>query len=82
MKSQGKNVYHTVTKIQTIPLMSEKKLSRKVIIKTLINSLEPIYYIHAFWEGGAAAFNSVDQRSEIDLYLVVDDERIMMRPIK
>ena len=56
--------------------MSEKKLTRQIITKTLVKSLEPIDYIHAFWEGGAAAFNRIDQWSDIDLYLVVDDERI------
>jgi len=56
--------------------MSEKKLTRKIIIKTLVNFLKPIDYIHAFWEGGAVAFNRVDKWSDIDLYLVVDDDRV------
>ena len=56
--------------------MSEKKLTRKTVIETLVNSLEPIDYIHAFWEGGAAAFNRIDQWSDIDLYLIVQDDRI------
>lgn len=56
--------------------MSKKKLTRKTIIRTLVNSLEPIDYIRAFWEGGAAAFNHVDQWSDIDLYLIVQDDKI------
>lgn len=56
--------------------MSRKKLTREIIIKTLVNSLEPINYIHALWEGGATAFSRVDKWSDIDLYLVVDDNRI------
>ena len=56
--------------------MIEKTLTRETIIKTLMNSLKPIGYVHAFWEGGAAAFNRIDQFSDIDLYLVVDDNRI------
>ena len=56
--------------------MIEKTLTRETIIKTLMNSLEPIEYVHAFWEGGAAAFDRIDQFSDIDLYLVVDDNRI------
>lgn len=56
--------------------MSRKKLTRKIIIETLVNCLEPIDYIHALWEGGAVAFNRVDKWSDIDLYLVVDDTRI------
>jgi len=38
--------------------------------------LEPLDYIHAFYEGGAVAFKRVDEWSDIDLYLVVDDERV------
>jgi len=56
--------------------MNEKKLTRKIIIETLINSLKPIDYIHAFWEGGAVAFNRVDKWSDLDLYFVVDNDRI------
>jgi hypothetical protein len=56
--------------------MKEKRLNRKIIIKTLVRSLEPLDYVHAFWEGGAAAFNRVDKWSDIDLYLVVDDEKV------
>ncbi len=56
--------------------MRRKKLTREIIIKTLVNCLEPIDYIHALWEGGAAAFNRVDKWSDIDLYLIVDDNRI------
>ena len=54
----------------------KKKLTREIIIKTLVSCLEPIDYIHALWEGGAAAFNRVDKWSDIDLYLVVNDNRI------
>ncbi|MCW4053996.1 MAG: hypothetical protein NWE84_03625 [Candidatus Bathyarchaeota archaeon] len=57
--------------------MNKKKLTREIITKTLVKSLEPIDYIHAFWEGGAAAFSRINQWSDIDLYLVVDDERIV-----
>ena len=56
--------------------MSKKKLTRRTVIRTLVNSLEPIEYIRAFWEGGAAAFNRVDQWSDIDLYLIVQDDKI------
>ncbi len=54
----------------------ERELSRDAIVKTLIDSLEPLDYVHAFWEGGAAAFNRVDKWSDIDAYVVVDEEKI------
>ena len=57
-------------------MVNEKRLPRSVIIQTLINSLKPLNYIHAFYEGGAAAFNRVDEWSDLDLYLVVDDEKV------
>jgi predicted nucleotidyltransferase len=50
--------------------------TREVIIKTLVNSLKPLDYVHAFYEGGAAAFNRIDEWSDIDLYAVVDNEKV------
>ncbi len=52
-----------------------KQLTRDVIIKTLVDALKPLNYVHAFWEGGAVAFNRVDEWSDVDLYVVVDDEK-------
>ncbi|UCC33780.1 MAG: nucleotidyltransferase domain-containing protein, partial [Candidatus Bathyarchaeota archaeon] len=51
-------------------------LTREVIIQTLIDALIPLDYVHTFWEGGAAAFNRIDEWSDIDLYIVVDDENV------
>lgn len=56
--------------------MCKKKITREIIIKTLVDSLESKDYIHALWEGGAAAFDRIDEWSDIDLYLIVDDNRI------
>ncbi|MCJ7423187.1 hypothetical protein MUP01_02825 [Candidatus Bathyarchaeota archaeon] len=56
--------------------MKGKKLSRDKIIQTLVGVLEPLEYVHAFWEGGAAAFNRVDEWSDIDVYVVIDDGRV------
>jgi len=56
--------------------MNGEKLTRKMIIQALVNALEPLNYIHAFWEGGAAAFDRIDEWSDIDLYLVVDDKKV------
>jgi hypothetical protein len=51
-------------------------ISRTDIINALIEALEPLEYSLAFWEAGAAAFNRVDQWSDIDLQIVVLDERV------
>jgi len=57
-------------------MTSDRKLTREVIIQALVNALKPLDYVHAFWEGGAVAFNRIDDWSDIDLYLVVDDKKV------
>lgn len=56
--------------------MTKKMLTRDVIIRTLAATLEPLDYVHAFYEGGAAAFNRIDNWSDIDLYLVVENDKV------
>ncbi|UCE29520.1 MAG: hypothetical protein JSV85_01995 [Candidatus Bathyarchaeota archaeon] len=56
--------------------MTSNRLTREIIIQTLVNALKPIDYVHTFWEGGAAAFNRIDEWSDIDLYLVVSDKKV------
>jgi len=46
------------------------------MIKTLVDALEPLSYVHAMYEGGAIAFKRIDEWSDIDLYLVVDDNMV------
>lgn len=57
-------------------MTNTEKLTRNTIIQTLTKALKPLDYIHAFWEGGAAAFHRIDEWSDIDLYLVVDDKKV------
>lgn len=57
--------------------MTDKNgLTRGIIVKALVDTLEPLEYVHAFWEAGAAAFNRIDEWSDLDLYLVVDNEKV------
>jgi hypothetical protein len=56
--------------------MNRKRLTRAQIIQALVNAFKPLDYAYAFYEGGAAAFNRVDEWSDIDLYLVVDDDKV------
>jgi predicted nucleotidyltransferase len=53
-----------------------KGLSRDRIILELVNALRPLDYVYAFWECGAAAFGRVDEWSDIDVNVVVDDNKI------
>ena len=52
------------------------KLSREAIMSALVNGLKPLVFVHAFYEGGAVAFDRVDEWSDLDLYFVVDDDRV------
>jgi len=54
----------------------KKLLTRDIIIQALVKALKPLDYAHAFYEGGAIAFNRIDEWSDIDLYLVVDDQKV------
>jgi predicted nucleotidyltransferase len=53
--------------------LSNKIVTRDAVIKTLVEALKPLDFVHAFYESGAIAFNRLDEWSDIDLYVVVDD---------
>ncbi len=53
-----------------------RRLTREIIVQTIRDTLEPLDHVHAMWEGGAAAFSRIDQWSDIDLYLAVDDDKV------
>jgi hypothetical protein len=57
-------------------MKNRKKLTRNVIVQTLIKALKPLDYVHAFYEGGAIAFNRIDRWSDIDLMAIADKDRI------
>jgi hypothetical protein len=57
-------------------LTREKKVTRADIIQKLVETLQPLDYVIALWEGGAPGFNRTDEWSDIDLYVVVDDEKV------
>lgn len=48
-------------------------LTRESIVRAMTADLEPLPFVQAFWESGAAAFHRIDEWSDIDLYIVVDD---------
>jgi len=57
-------------------MKAKEKLTRDKVIKTVVNALEPLSYVYAFYEGGAIAFGRVDEWSDIDLCLIVDDAKV------
>ena len=56
--------------------MTHYPLSREKILTTLRAVFEPLPYVYAMWEGGAASFDRVDEWSDIDLQVDVEDERV------
>jgi hypothetical protein len=51
-------------------------ISRERLVGALAESLARAPFIHAMWEGGAAAGGTLDEWSDIDLYLLVDDDKV------
>jgi hypothetical protein len=51
-------------------------LEREDIVRALVERLEPLPFVDALWEGGAAAFDRVDAWSDLDLQVVCDDESV------
>jgi hypothetical protein len=51
-------------------------IDRSAIVRAIRNAVEPLEYVHAMWEGGAIAFDRLDEWSDIDLYVDADDEKV------
>lgn len=60
--------------------MRKSRVPRETVLKALREALVPLDYVHAMWEAGAAAFNRVDQWSDIDLYVDADDAQVTTVP--
>src|SRR5437867_11804909 len=71
-----KVMYKSVADLGDSEMAQKTPLTRDSIIRALTSELRPLPYVHAFWEAGAAAFNRVDEWSDIDLYIVVDDTAV------
>ncbi|MEP0883891.1 nucleotidyltransferase domain-containing protein [Trichocoleus sp. ST-U3] len=51
-------------------------MMRGKILETLINTLQPIDFVFAFWQGGSAAHGYTDEWSDLDIQVTVEDERV------
>lgn len=49
---------------------------RNKIIEIIIASLEPLDFVLALWQGGSAARGYVDEWSDIDIQVIVQDDRV------
>jgi len=56
-------------------LTNQKMIGREQIIQTISHALNRLPYVHALFEGGAAGFDRLDEWSDIDLYILVDDHK-------
>lgn len=54
----------------------DAKVTHDAIVHALATELEPLPFVDAMWEGGAAAFDRLDEWSDVDLYVVAADDRV------
>jgi len=66
-------MYKSVADLRDLHMAKETPLTRDSIIRALTSELQPLPSVHAFWEAGAAVFNRIEEWSDIDLYIVVED---------
>jgi len=51
-------------------------IPRDTIVRRIKDSLEPLPFVRAYWEGGAIGYGALDEWSDLDLYVVADDEKV------
>ena len=51
-------------------------MTHDAIVHALTQELEPLPFVDAMWEGGAAGFGRLDEWSDVDLYIVAADDRV------
>lgn len=57
--------------------METKVLGREEIILAITETLKSLDYVNAMWQCGSAAFKRVDEWSDIDIAVDVEDDRVM-----
>lgn len=50
-------------------------LTREEIIKSIVDVLKPLDFVYAMWQCGSAAFGRVDEWSDIDIVVDVEDDK-------
>lgn len=56
--------------------MGTKVLGREEILSCIVETLEPLDYVNAMWQCGSAAFGRVDDWSDIDVVVDVEDDKV------
>jgi len=57
--------------------METKGLGREEILRSIVKVLKPLDCVYAMWECGSSAFKRVDQWSDIDVVVDVEDDKVM-----
>ncbi|HIJ17633.1 MAG TPA: hypothetical protein HA364_07665 [Thermoplasmata archaeon] len=57
-------------------MASEGSVNRDMVLDSMSRTLMPLGYVHALWEGGAISHGRLDEWSDIDLYVLVDDDKV------
>ncbi|HOG48827.1 MAG TPA: nucleotidyltransferase domain-containing protein [Anaerolineae bacterium] len=52
-------------------------VTRATVLAALRDALEPLPYVYAMWEGGAAGFDRVDEWSDIDVQIDTADDHVV-----
>jgi len=52
------------------------ELNRAMIIDNIVECLKPLDYVHALWAMGSASFDRIDEWSDIDTMVIVDDDKV------
>ena len=56
--------------------MEKNAYKHEDMVSAMVEKLKQVDYVDAVWEAGAASFGRVDEWSDIDLYVVCDDDHI------
>lgn len=56
--------------------MTAGEVTRDMVMESLARALEPVGHVHALWEGGAPGYGRLDQWSDLDAYVLVDDDKV------
>lgn len=54
-----------------------KNLERNYILESLKNNIKQIQWVNAMWECGASSFDRIDEWSDIDIIIDVEDDKIL-----
>jgi hypothetical protein len=57
-------------------MSGNKNVTRDRIVRAVADVLEPLDYVYAMWEGGAVAFDRVDEWSDVDICVDAADDRV------